>query len=849
MIASEVTIESRDRPALQSTNAAEPELAPSEALAEPQRETNTDGGKGKMSQGELGEAEMEESGSYIDDFTLDDNDGKRSGNQEGVEESGSYYCDDFADDGEEPLDEDDPMEDNGENHKGSDKEPSVNAEVLSTGVAAATPDIIGGSGGNTTGSADEPVAAETNTGVDPGCVPSLPKKKNDIDGSVHDTAVSEVDGAGLDGAHCSSDTPPDKVPVPRESPAVSVDDETRNGDKPQLSAREDVNTGLISSSDCLAVEEREVEENYEKEISERDEEQAESATPVDVQWIQPGVSSKTEESGSSSVEFTGVGDATSTTQTQQSESYDEGFCGVESDEGGEETAPKQHTTLGKESLQGDDEHAESATPVDVQWTQQGASSKTEGPGCSSVEFTGAGDAASTTQTQQSESYDEGFCGVESDDGREETGPEQHTQSGKNDQRSSSEAANNLRVPDETKTGGSDGDCGVSNAELVAEVTGQEVVDNSQPGLVADADDHRAQTSPPEPAPTPIAVDPSTNEKGSSADEGYGSECDEAVKEDFKDDFEASEEHEDSPEPQFDPALLAYAVESIFALLSGPSESESETGAQSMPSTAVGVAENIGEERISTTELAKPAVIEESASPVERRRSSEGGAPSASIASEDGFEESYEDDTADNDTVRSAEGGESTHQARAAGTIAPAPEPGREEVDTGGDPDGEHSEVNGAVPDKGSAVGLAKGRALKIEDGEFEEDFEEEFEEDTDGGIASGQPSEEDMAADVVVGLDQDPAIIDGEEIRPVQQDHAGFGKVSDSEVSNSPASTAPGGGGGGGGRGEGGGELRRGDGDEDGGQHKKSQRVEEAVEIPPPTEEVRCIRTQSSSFA
>lgn len=706
---------------------------------------------------------MEESGSYVDDFAPDNDEGKMSESQVGVEETGSYV-DDFADDGEEAFDEGGHEEGESGNQKASNGESFAGAEVLGTGVGVAALDVVGGSGGSTTGFTEEPIAAEETTAIDLECVSALPERTDTDVVGVHETAASELDGARLDGAHCSSDTP-------RESPAVSADDELRDGDNPQRSLRENENTGLNSSGERFAAqegeEEGEEEEEYEQEYLEGGDERAESAKPEVVESIRAGVAPKTEESGSTSVEFTGAGD---------------------------EDAP-------------------------------------------------------TTQTQQSEPYDEVLDGVEGETQGEETGPAQHTQPDKNDRRPSSEAANNLTVPDETTADGSDGGCGVGNAELVVEGAGQEVRDNSQQELVAEADEHRARAPPLEPVPTPIVVD-------SLNDEGYGSEFDENPTEEFQDDFETSEVDEASPVSEGEAATVAAATDSVCELGSGGSEVDvTETGAQSVSST-VAVAENGSEERTSSTELAKPAVIEQNPSPNERRRSSEGEAPFTNKAPEDNFEESYDDDTGENDTVTSAGGGKSSYQAPEAGKVAPASEPGNSlegiprsaslpgqeielEVPTGGDSDGEKFEADGAVAVNGSAVGLTRGGSSITEDGDFEEDFEEEFEEDIEEDAAPAEPNEEDMAADSVVGTGQNPAIFEGEETGSVQNEDEGVRIVSGSEVSNPPANTATSIGGGG----EGEEEVSLGNGD---GHEEPRLRAEEAVEAPPPTEQVRCICTQKA---
>lgn len=781
--ASEVAIEHREDPALQTSNAVQLGAAPSDASTDPRAENNSsEGGNGKGPQRELGEAELEESGFYFDDFTPDNNDdGKRSGNQEGVEESGSY-ADDLADDGEEHYDEGDHEEDGGENQTASEGEPFADAEALATGVGVAAPGVVGRGGHSTTEAAEEPVAAAVNAAINPECVTALPGK-NDTDVGVHEIAVPELDGATLDGAHCSSDALPERLHTPRESHAVSADDEPRKGNKPQQSVEEDENPALGSGGESPAAEEREIQEDYENDYAEGDDNQEESAKAEVVESIQPGFSSKAEKSGSSSAESTGAGgDGVSATQTtRQSESHDEVLGDVEGDVVGEETGLAQHNTQ----------------PAD-----------------------------------------------------------------KNDRRSS-EAVNSLAVPDETITDESDDGYGVSDAELVSEVTGHEVVHNPQPELVAEADEHRDHASPLDPVPRPTAVDSSKIiENGDSVDEGYGSEFDEAPNEDFHDDFETSDVDKASPgAPKIEAETISATTDSVFELGSERSEVVSEIGAQSVSSTAAGVAEGIDEEGKSTAELGKPAAMEETPSPVERRRSSEGGAPSTSVAQEDDFEESYEDDTGEIDTVTSTGGGENSCQAPTTGTNAPAPEPGSScegipcsaslpvqefeegEVSTGGDPDEEQTEADGAVADEGLAVELAKCESSTTEEGDFEEDFDEEFEEDVEEGVTPRPPNEEDKTADLVVSTGQNSAVIDREETAgSVQQDDTEVGIVSSgSEVSNSPASTAAAATTGRGG------ELSRGDGDEVGGQRRESSRVEESCEIPPPTEEVRDICAQTPS--
>ncbi|CAM9503697.1 unnamed protein product, partial [Pylaiella littoralis] len=76
--ASEATIECQENPAQQTTNATEAELALSGAPSEPGAKTSSDGGEGKDPRTELGEVEMEESGSYVDDFAPDNDEGKMS---------------------------------------------------------------------------------------------------------------------------------------------------------------------------------------------------------------------------------------------------------------------------------------------------------------------------------------------------------------------------------------------------------------------------------------------------------------------------------------------------------------------------------------------------------------------------------------------------------------------------------------------------------------------------------------------------------------------------------------------------------------------------------------------------
>lgn len=122
----------KEEPAVQTTKAVE------QAQALPAESRNDDG------QGGLGGTEMEASGSYADDFTVDDNNEAGLGllGGAGVEESGSY-ADDFAADEDDNYydDEDDQME----------IRERLDQLARAGGETAAASDVVRG-GGGTTGS-------------------------------------------------------------------------------------------------------------------------------------------------------------------------------------------------------------------------------------------------------------------------------------------------------------------------------------------------------------------------------------------------------------------------------------------------------------------------------------------------------------------------------------------------------------------------------------------------------------------------------------------------------------------------------------------------------------------------
>lgn len=619
---------------------------------------------------------MEESGSYAEDFTPDNDEDKRPGLGRDVDS----YADDFADDGDEPNDHDRNEVDRRETQQGVENAEAADAGAASSGVATATPGVCRG---GTTGSA-EALAA-----IGPAGMP-----------------ISELAVEGL-GTNRRSDEPPQEVQSPRTSRAAVAQEGPSHETQQPSGEGESTDVGSIGQRSA----ETEVEEEgYEDEFLEESVEQYESAdVNVDIaELTKPEITTKTEQPRPPPTDGTSAeDDGVSTSRALQ---------------------PQESTSLARDGV----------------------------------------DPAQ--QTDQ-----EGW---------------QHP--------SPCETTHNLMVLDDTIADESDG-CGRLGTELVAEAAGQKVGNDTQRELLAE--DNKSGNLV-QALPTLIDVDPLGNTGSVSALEGYAPEFDEDPKEGFEDNFEASTASTLAAST-IAAAAVTDATDLALELVSERSKiGLAEVGALDVPDTDVAVAERIGKERALGAGVTATAATAQNPSPMERRRFPEGEAPLTGRAPEDCFEESFEDDTDENDAVKSA--GDSTSVAAScsefssvvAGADIPPPlsEQDNSEGPTPVGLGGEQPETDGEeLEETYLAVEKVVHESLTTEYEGFEEDFDENFEEDVEEDIASGRPKEQREDVDSGVTEDLDP---------------------------REPAATAI--------------------------AAAAAARREDPVGIPPPVEEVRCNRTCAS---
>lgn len=282
--------------------------------------------------------------------------------------------------------------------------------------------------------------------------------------------------------------------------------------------------------------------------------------------------------------------------------------------------------------------------------------------------------------------------------------------------------------------------GKADTELVAGVVGQEVENNSQGKPLAQRNESPAQVSSLEPMPTLIVVDALGNTRTASAHDISANE----------DDFGASTASKLAAS-KLASAAVASALDSALELMSGAPEVDfSKAGAHCVPGTAGAAAECIEEERASSAGVAPIAATVHSPSPTERSGSSERGAPLTGGASEECFEESFEDDTDENNAVRSEGDGtvaSCSESSTFVGETDVSPSLSEQDSSEGLNPGGvggEQAETGGEETHSGIEKAVHESSTVEYEDFEedFEGDFEEEFEENVEEDVPSSRPKEE-----------------------------------------------------------------------------------------------------------
>eukprot|EP00752_Nemacystus_decipiens_P009179 g8200.t1 len=693
--------------------------APAQTLSQTRSEQVASTTSGGVKRDGVHEPGMEESGSYAEEFTPDDDDddgedkGVGLGGEAGarVEEGGSYV-DDFVDDGDDPVEARveesgsyaDDFVDNGDD--------PVEARVEESGSYA---DDFVDNGDDPAEARVEESGSYADDFVDDGDQPyeqdSKGQERGPTQQATENKQASDTSAARSGAAIATGSAEAQPTTGPADAPASERAVEGPSG------------TGRQSDDSPPEVQAREATA-------------AQEGPPTEPQ--PPGGEAESTKDVDSNVERAAG--------RQLEEGYDDEFLeeGVEQPESAKIEAPESTQPV----VSTEPEEPRPPQPDDADAEDDGASTSQAPQSLEDISV--AKQTADLEQQAQPDDDDDG-C-----------------------QRSPGVTAHDLTVTGDTAAPEGSGSSGKVDVESVEEVAGHELLGNDSQGeTVAHDSKNLARPSPLKPMRTLLVIDVLGNTRGASAHvvDALGNTRGATPYEGsaHKDYSEASTALKLAASKVASAAVEA-AMESALELVSardkgGATEIEAHDGSN----TEMAEAEGIGKEEGFSAEVASPAATAQNDSSTTEPGQPVGeGATLTDETPDDCFEGSFEDDTDEIDAANSA-GDEGTvascseFSSFVGETDAP-PSLSAQDTSEGNNPGGtggDQAEADSEVVETASAgaKGVQEMSTADYED--FEEDFDDDFDEDVGEEAPSGRPKQEGEVAD---GGDADSEILSGSEV-------------------------------------------------------------------------------------